>query len=54
MDLSSFTHSDPTELPLVPDIPPPSDSPVLPEHTEYVQQEQNAFSVTSSQEESAV
>ncbi|KAF7698222.1 serine/threonine-protein kinase/endoribonuclease IRE1-like [Silurus meridionalis] len=53
-DLSTFTHSEPTELPLGPDILPPSDSPVLPEHTEYVQQEQNAFSVPSRHEDSAL
>lgn len=50
-DSSSFIHS---ELPLDPDFSPPLDSPILPECTEHVQQEQNAFSVPSSQEDAVL
>lgn len=53
-NLSSFTHSEPTQLPLDTDLSSPLDSTTLPEHTEHVQQEQNAFSLPSRKEDNAL
>lgn len=50
-DLSTFTHPEPTELPLDPAVSPPPESSLLPEHTEHAQQEQNAFFMKSRQED---
>lgn len=54
MDLTSLTHSEPTQPPLDTDFPPPLDPPMLPEHSEHVQQEQNAFSMPSRQEDTVL
>nr|ALD61275.1 inositol-requiring enzyme-1 [Tachysurus fulvidraco] len=53
-NLSSFTHSEPTQLPLDTDLSSPLDSTTLPEHTEHVQQEQNAFSLPARKEDNAL